>query len=249
MLSHNPLQLHLLSPLSPLVCRLQLFSVLSSSSLRLPCLLRRAGPPRSRSKVICAMADFGFPALAFLWSWPGGRWTRRKPYAGWSLTSRTSTTLDRCSQHLALFPFSSRSCSTGIWPTVGGSLSSLGLTSLQLLSTFGYGPSPLSWPLIRPVLAYGGRLKSNFSRMFQSSFTISPGRSSPSTFLSLFLLLNTRWSVLWLVRCSKIPVSGSFFGSRLLSCFDLWQSSCRAPSLLAADVSPWAAFFLFALRY
>ena len=31
--------------------------------------------------------------------------------------------------NLALFPFSPRSCSTGIWLTVGGSLSSLGLTS------------------------------------------------------------------------------------------------------------------------
>ena len=31
----------------------------------------------------------------------------------------------------------------------------------------------------------------------------------------VFLPLNTRWSVLWLVRCSKVPVGGSFSGSRL----------------------------------
>ena len=31
----------------------------------------------------------------------------------------------------------------------------------------------------------------------------------------VFLPLNTRWSVLWLVRCSKVPVGGSFSGSQL----------------------------------
>ena len=31
----------------------------------------------------------------------------------------------------------------------------------------------------------------------------------------VFLPLNTRWSVLWLVRCSKVPVGGSFSRSRL----------------------------------
>ena len=40
------------------------------------------------------------------------------------------------------FPVLASRLQTGIWPTVGGSLSSLGLTSLQPLSTFG-GMAPL----------------------------------------------------------------------------------------------------------
>ena len=47
----------------------------------------------------------------------------------------------------------------------------------------------------------------------------APGRSSPGTFLSRV------WSVLWLVRCSKVPVGGSFSGSRLDSPFSISDSS------------------------
>ena len=40
----------------------------------------------------------------------------------------------------------------------------------------------------------------------------------------VFLPHNTRWSVLWLVRCSKVPVGGSFSGSRLDSPFSIFDS-------------------------
>ena len=40
----------------------------------------------------------------------------------------------------------------------------------------------------------------------------------------VFLPLDTRWSVLWLVRCSKVPVGGSFSGSRLDSPFSISDS-------------------------
>ena len=118
-ITQSPLPPALSSPLFPPGCRLQLFSVLSSSFLGFACLLS-AGPARRAPdpKWSAPWHDFNFPALAFLLSWPGGCWTRAKPYAGWpwSLTSMMSTTLDRCSQHLALFPFSP----CGSKRTVGG---------------------------------------------------------------------------------------------------------------------------------
>ena len=98
--------------------------------------------------------------------------------------------------------------------------------------------SPLSCPLIRPVLANGRR---DLYRVPWSS-TASPGprivlslrapllgrllRGAPLPVPSslVFLPLNTRWSVLWLVRCSKVPVGGSFSGSRLDSPFSIFDS-------------------------
>ena len=49
----------------------------------------------------------------------------------------------------------------------------------------------------------------------------SPWSSFPGTFPLVFPSFNTRWSVPWLERCSKVPVSGSFSGSLLDSPFDL----------------------------
>ena len=107
-LSHNPLYLQLPPHICiPPVVVFYFVSVFSSSFLDLFCLFsaglaRRVLDP----KWSAPWHDFNFPAVAFLSSRPCGCWTRAKPYAGWpwSPTSMTSTTLDRCSQHLAFFP-------------------------------------------------------------------------------------------------------------------------------------------------
>ena len=56
-------------------------------------------------------------------------------------------------------------------------------------------------------------------------------------------LFNTRRSALRLARCSKVPVIGSLSGSRLDSPSRPLKVPLLAPFLLAAGVSPCAAFF------
>ena len=65
------------------------------------------------------------------------------------------------------------------------------------------------------------------------------GAPFPVPSLSCFSLF-TRRSALRLARCSKVPVIGLLLGSRLDSPS---RSSLLAPFLLAAGVSPCAAFF------
>ena len=66
----------------------------------------------------------------------------------------------------------------------------------------------------------------------------------------VFLPLNTRWSVLWLVRCSKIPVGGSFSGSRLDSPVSISDSPLVGlRPFLRPMFHPELPFYLLALRY
>ena len=66
--------------------------------------------------------------------------------------------IDRCSQHLALFPCSPCGWSTRIWPTVGWSPFQYGTPSFSaILLMWGLASSSPLWPHIRPVFPDSGR--------------------------------------------------------------------------------------------
>ena len=150
-----------------------------------------------------------------------------------------STTLDRCSQHLALYPFSPRSCSIpladhlhlwvsllfshsprlGVWPPLHfrdlssvPSLQTVDGSKVTSLACFIF-PSPS----LSSTLEFDGQPWSRivFSLRAPLLGRLLLGAPLPVPSSLVFLPLNTRWSVLWLVRCSKVPVGGSFSGSRL----------------------------------
>ena len=181
-------------------------------------------------------------------------------------------TLDRCSQHLALYPFLPRGCSTGIWPTVGSHFSSttLHVWGYDLLFTFvtSHPSRPCKrWTAQRSLLSHVSFFLHHLSRV-PWSLTASPG---PRIVFSLrapllgrlllgaplpvpsslvFLPLNTRWSVLWLVRCSKVPVVARSPGVGWILLFRSLDSPLVGlrPFLLPM-FHPKLPFLLLALRY
>ena len=138
--------------------------------------------------------------------------------------------MDRCSQH----PFSRSRLAAAVreyglpladhfhhWVSLLFSHSQrLGVGPISTFVTSHPSRPCLCWTARRSLLSHVSIFLHHLSR---ESLTASPG---PRIVFSLraplpvpsslvFLPLNTRWSVLWLVRCSKVPVGGSFSGSRL----------------------------------
>ena len=91
------------------------------------------------------------------------------------------------------------------WWTVQGSL----LSPLHFFA-FSLEYHGVRRPALGPALPYRGGLLRSAVLSWALLSRFLPSRVSP---------FNTRRSALWLARCSKVPVIGSFFGSRLDSRF------------------------------
>ena len=95
----------------------------------------------------------------------------------------------------------------------------------------------------------GHRSSSRTGHSRQGPCPPHPCMDSSVSLSLVFLPLNTRWSVLWLVRRSKVPVGGSFSGSPLDSPFSNSDSPLLGSVPSCCRCFTLSCLFSLALRY
>ena len=143
--------------------------------------------PFSRSRLAAAVREYGLPLADHFHHWVSLLFSQSQRLGVWPLSTFVTS-------------HPSRPC---LWWTAQRSL-------LSHVSIFLHHLSRVPWSL---TASPGPRIVFSLRAPLLGRLLLGAPLPVPSSLV--FLPLNTRWSVLWLVRCSKVPVGGSFSGSRL----------------------------------